>query len=102
MAWTDLSNAAPDDSIYTNLPDGTLVSSTGIVASSTIRVNLTISNAVSTVAYSTLSQTFNIPGYDGFQPAGTPSPITNNLNEGGGGGGSTRPTSGFLYPRGQG
>lgn len=37
-------------------------------------------------------------GMDGYAPA-TPDPIANNIDQGGGGG-SVRPSSGFLYPRG--
>lgn len=55
-----------------------------------------------------LSASYNALGFeDGYQPAYVPNPIAGNLsqpdpNGGEGGGGSTRPTTGFLYPRGQG
>ena len=50
-------------------------------------------------AINTLSDSYNIPGFDdGYQPEGVNNPIEGDL--GGGGGGSTRPTGGFLYPRG--
>ena len=45
---------------------------------------------------------YNIPGYeDGYQPAGVSNPIDGSFGTGGGGG-SSRPTTGMLYPRGQG
>jgi len=47
-----------------------------------------------------IDDSYNIPGFEnGYQPAGVPETIANNIGTGGGGG-STRPSSGFLYPRG--
>ena len=65
------------------------------------RVTLNIDSPIGGV--NSLSDSYNIPGFDdGYQPAGVNNPIAGDLGGGSGGGGPTRPTSGMLYPRGQG
>ena len=97
MAWTDLSNT--ESSLW---PAGRVTSS------SSISVDGTDTSAFGTVsAKGTESKRPNqvasfsaVPGFDdGYSPVGIPDPIANNIDQGGGGG-PTRPSSGFLYPRG--
>ena len=99
MAWTDYSNTVPSawdsnvGTVYTN-----------------VEINFdnfgdygAISFGTSVLKHAnTLSNFVTVPGFDdGYLPAGIPDPINNNIDQGGGGG-STRPSSGLLYPRGQG
>jgi len=99
MAWTDFSNTASDDwtvAVYraANVVGFTLDLSTP-PTSGFIR-----NNTEPGLSISALGTSFNVLGFeDGYQPASTPDPIANNIGEGGGGG-STRPSSGLLYPRG--
>lgn len=100
MAWTDYSSTESNNWATTA---GGEVSSTGL------QVLLGVRPTDGAVFYTTavaspneLINSYNVPGFDdGYSPV-TPDPIANNMNQGGGGGGPTRPTSGFLYPRGQG
>ncbi len=98
MAWTDYSNTAANswDSAI-----GTVNYSTGIIIrdageESFYRVVLNVNSSFSQI--NTLSGSYNIPGFDdGYQPEGVSNPIAGDL--GGGSGGSSRPSTGFLYPR---
>ena len=103
MAWTDYSStlangydaslpaAVYDDTITVQLGDEVTVGFVGVNEQAIVR-NL-----------NSLAESYNIPGYDdGYQPLGVNNPINKDLGGGSGGGGPTRPTSGFLYPRGQG
>ena len=110
MAWTDYSSTIPsawDSSI------GQVVNSSGSFAIEEgvfdiVNFATSSTNPPYVVGAGLLINSYNIPGFDdGYQPSSTPDPIDNNIDEGGGGppgpgGGSTRPTSGMLYPRGQG
>ena len=102
MAWTDYSTTAPDSWASTI---GSSVTDTDIVIDVTVAPegpSVACSTAHVIIEHASLDRVYNIPGFDsGHQPVSVPSPISNNIDEGGGGG-SSRPTSGFLYPRGQG
>ena len=110
MAWTDYSNTVPS---AWDAGIGQVVNSIGSFAIEEgifDTVNFATNNTYAPYAVGPnfLDNSYNIPGFDdGYQPSSTPDPIDNNISEGGGsppdpGGGSTRPTSGMLYPRGQG
>ncbi len=103
MAWTDITTQDPNSwTLARTITVHEAFIDTGDLSELTQMFSATTSSFISTISVPRLSG-FNIPGYDdGYQPASTPDPINNDFNEGGGGGGSTRPTSGFLYPRGQG
>lgn len=99
MAWTDYSNTpanAWDASI-----GAVYYSSNMFVAAGdeTVFDRVSVSSTAFTSIPNFLAGSYNIPGFDGYQPSGVNNPINGDL---GGGGGPTRPTSGFLYPRGQG
>ena len=104
MAWTDYSITeanAWDPAI------GTSTSSTAVIEPNDNFDLVVAATLASTYPYITVvnsvTEHFNIPGFDvGWQPSSTPSPINNNIDQASGGGGSARPSSGFLYPRGQG
>lgn len=99
MAWTDYSSTEPNSWSSTI---GSVVNSTGMVLDSSEppSSNILNSNSIIALPINTLGTTYNVSGFDeGYQPAGVPDPIANNIDEGGGGG-STRPSSGLLYPRG--
>ena len=102
MAWTNYSTTAPNSWAPTI---GSTISKTNVGIDPTEPpegFNVGCSLACIFINHAPLGTAYNIPGFDsGFQPASTPSPISNNIDEGGGGG-SSRPASGFLYPRGQG
>lgn len=97
MAWTDYSSTASggwaigDEASATGIGVETAPPPAGgamtIAATPTTHIN-----SVENLAF---------PGFDdGYAPVGIPDPIYNNIDTGGGGGGPTRPSSGFLYPRG--
>lgn len=108
MAWTDITN---EDSNNWPLTRRITTDTLGVDLSEDW-VNKTIvgfSDVLYTREESVLrTGTLNIPGFDiGYQPASTPDPIINNIDTpcpddggGSGDGGSTRPTSGMIYPRG--
>lgn len=95
MAWTDYSSLASGSWAWGSAP-----TSTGVILSVVVPPNpADIIVGVSVAApINNLENSYNIPGFeDGYQPANVPDPIANNI---GSGGGSLRPSSGFLYPRG--
>ena len=104
MAWTDVTNDPPNtwtfpspflDAIGVKVSTDIPVEGVGVAVSS----QTGIGNVYSV-------EDLSVPGFeDGYAPCSTPDSIRNNISEGcdgGGGGGSTRPTSGMLYPRGTG
>ena len=107
MAWTDISSYSSDQYAFgvewsaTNLiigDDLTLANYPGLAVDM---------NAVNWRTPNILQDSYHIPGFDdGYQPYYVPSTIAGNIDEPdpncGGGGGSTRPTSGMVYPRGLG
>lgn len=99
MAWTDYSSTEPNSWSSTI---GSVTNSTGVALDSSEPPSGVVLGSTTNIAVSisTLGATYNVPGFDdGYQPAGVPDPIANNIDEGGGGG-SARPSSGLLYPRG--
>ena len=99
MAWTDYSTTHSNDWSTEigeeNTDDRIMISTASLYFSG---AQLGTSEVFS---INELRESYNIPGFDdGYAPV-VPDPIFNNIDEGGGGG-STRPSSGFLYPRGQG
>ena len=104
MAWTDYSSTQSNswDSAIGTAAYDTGISLRDVGEESFPRIMM---NASSQRAgyINTLSESYNIPGFDdGYQPEGVSNPIEGDLGGGSGGGGSTRPASGMLYPRGQG
>lgn len=107
MAWTDYS--ATDSDLWDSAIGSTSASALvcvgipGTAGSQLVAVSTDFSSGfpgVTTV--NSLDNSYNIPGFeDGYYPTGVVSPIKGDLSDGGGGG-STRPATGFLYPRGQG
>jgi len=99
MAWTDYSNTA------SNLWDaniGNAVNATTYILSE-VREFLVVAEGTLTVypyvtSINKLENSYNIPGFNGYWPDGTSDPISGDM--GGGGGGGVRPSTGFLYPRG--
>lgn len=100
MAWTDYTTTLPAD---WSADIGSNVNSSVCMYDHRTPVGGDLLVAASTAeVISRLSNSYNIPGFDdGYQPDGVSDPIQGDLG-GGSGGGSTRPSSGFLYPRGQG
>jgi len=99
MAWTDFSNTASDDWTVSIFRTSDVTGFT-LDSSAPPTDSIVLPDTFGIVSISSLAETYNIPGFeDGYQPASTPDPIANNIDEGGGGG-STRPSSGLLYPRG--
>ncbi len=99
MAWTDYSSTLANgwDSGMGTVAYDASVSTRDGGEELFNRVTLP-SDAFRTI--NSIGNSYNIPGFDdGYQPEGVNNPIAGNL--GGGGGGSTRPASGMLYPRGQ-
>ena len=99
MAWTDYSST---DSNNWATTIGSENNVTGRLVSTEVLYFPSVHFAAfSHISVNDVGSSYNVPGFDdGYSPA-APSPIANNIDEGGGGG-STRPSSGFLYPRGQG
>jgi hypothetical protein len=99
MAWTDYSNTAPS-AWYSNL--GTEYTTVELYFNDSEIYDSIFFDGATYAGLNDVSNFLAIPGFDdGYLPAGIPDPISNNIDQGGGGG-STRPASGFLYPRGQG
>ena len=105
MAWTDYSSTVPA-SWDANAP-GSNQNSTGVqIIDELIEYPCTVNhadnaNGSSTTILNVLAYSYNIPGFDdGYQPDGVSDPIGGSIGGGGGGGGSQRPSSGFIYPRG--
>ena len=100
MAWTDYSSTA------SNLWDASIGTATNASTFLLSEEQEFLAVAASTSAaypfvtgINALEDSYNIPGFDdGYQPDGTSNPISGDM--GGGGGGGVRPSSGFLYPRG--
>ena len=105
MSWTDYSNTTADLWVPASSVNSTDVFIQIGFESWQIDGFFT---ALSTpgIPVNSLAESYNIPGFDdGYQPSYVPNPIEGNLGEpdpNGGGGGSSRPTTGFLHPRGQG
>ena len=98
MAWIDFSSTASND--WTEGPSNTIFASS--VASLT-DYEQSVSCAVTFTSRSPVSLTVfePVPGQENANITAV-FPVQGDLvAEGGGGGGSTRPASGFLYPRGQ-
>lgn len=97
MAWTDYSNT-PSNAWDSQM--GAATNQIGLFVNTTPPpLQCVYVCKISVTEVNDLSGSYNIPGFgDGYAPA-TPTPIANNIDQGGGGG-STRPSSGFLYPRG--
>lgn len=101
MSWTQLDSIAPaawpftGRNVITSIKffaetDEALLLETGNILLGP--VNITVINRVDSFSY---------PGFDdGYAPCSIPNDINNNLNEGCEGG-STRPITGMIYPRGQ-
>ena len=116
MAWTDLTTAPPDDNLAgawqdTGIGNQLMGDYKSAIDTSTAVFIFAIAGPTNKadIGYITRLEGYNVPGFDdGYQPCSTPSVIKNNIDEGcdggggDGGGGSTRPTSGMIYPRGQG
>ena len=102
MAWTDLSSTLPG-SWDANAP-GDAGNYTNVNVSNDIYLSVSPISTATAVSINSLERSFNIPGFTGFEPNCVPNPIANNIDQGqsSGGGGSVRPTSGMMYPRGQG
>lgn len=104
MAWTDYSNTESDQWA---VGDGaSLYDDDACVGSSEVFPVVGMGNTGTEYPFLTsvspLSDTYNIPGFeDGYYPEGVVDPINGSVTASGGGGGSTRPASGMLYPRGQ-
>lgn len=104
MSWTDYSNTTAD--LY---GFGETESSTDVFLASDgepfVLDGIFVVNSQA-IEVNNLFESYNILGFeDGYQPNYVPNPITGNIDEpdpNGGGGGSTRPATGMLYPRGQG
>ena len=111
MAWSDYSSTAANswdanapgsvvsDNNMNPAPDATPLIEGGIWLGS--------SSSYTSLSINSLDRSYHIVGFDdGYYPSSTPDPIKNNFGTGGGGdpggGGSTRPTTGMIYPRGQG
>jgi len=98
MAWTDYSSTAP--SAWTPGSNSTTTKLTCDPTDLSTFDTVTINGVASPINPNTVFDFIAVPGWnDGYLPAGIPSPIANNIDQGGGGG-SVRPSSGFLYPRG--
>ncbi len=99
MAWTDYSTT---ESASWASTVGSESNSSGVIAATEEPPAGGVAVGTSATAFiNDLSSSYNVPGFDdGYAPA-TPDPIANNISDGGSGGGSTRPSTGFLYPRGQ-
>jgi len=98
MAWTNYSFTA------SNLWDaaiGTATNAATFILPDTVGfVAVAASNSANypfATSLNSLQNSYNIPGFDGYQPDGVSDPISGDM---GGGGGAVRPSSGFLYPRG--
>ena len=99
MAWTDYSNT------NSNLWDAAIGNATNAATAVSKEDGVSKYSAASTsgawpfhTSINKLENSYNIPGFDGYYPDGTSNPISGDI--GGGGGGGVRPSSGFLYPRG--
>ena len=98
MSWTDGSNTLgnawsaewPSASSQTDLSARVDRTAAAVVVDDTIL----IPNA--------LAESYFFQGASGYEPLGVPNPIENNIDQNTGGGGSTRPSTGMIYPRGQG
>lgn len=95
MAWTDYSSTASGSWAWGSQPGSTSIMLDSTVLASDVMVGVSVAGTINII-----EDSYNIPGFeDGYQPAGVPETIANNIGTGGGGG-SARPGSGFLYPRG--
>lgn len=102
MAWTDYSSTLANgwDSGMGTVTYDTSINTRDGGEELFNRVTINSNSPVGVV--NSIDNSYNIPGFDdGYQPEGVNNPITGDLG-GGSGGGSTRPASGMLYPRGQG
>ena len=93
MAWTDVSTAPGNDAAWTGF--GTAYNNSSLFVSTAFPTDTVFLLSFSTWFPGSLNQYGT--GMDGFAPT-TPDPIANNIDQGGGG--PVRPSSGFLYPRG--
>jgi len=103
MAWTDYSTTLPGD---WSTDIGSVVNSTAVQYQPNLPPDAGAGIAITNEAIgyvNKVSRSYNIPGFEdsGYQPDGVSDPISGDLG-GGSGGGPVRPSSGFLYPRGQG
>jgi hypothetical protein len=101
MAWTDYSTTLPGD---WSADIGEVRNSTGITYRPDLPPGILITNPNHDTGFiNKVSSSYNILGFEGtgYQPDGVNDPINGDLG-GGSGGGPVRPSSGFLYPRGQG
>ena len=97
MAWTDYSNTTSD--LWDANVGQVYTSNVNADANAFIEGGVYL-GTTSIALPNDLTSFTPVPGFDdGYMPSGVPSPIANNIDQGGGGG-SVRPSSGFLYPRG--
>ena len=99
MAWTDYSSTLANgwDSAIGSTAYDTEVNTRGEELFHRVTIGSSSAGLINSI-----DKSYNIPGFDdGYQPEGVNNPVTGDLG-GGSGGGSARPSSGFLYPRGQG
>ena len=97
MAWTDYSNTVSSgwDTNVGNTSSGVFTAQSTEFYEDTVYIPSTTA-----ITPNNLFDFKTVPGFSsGYLPAGIPDPIANNIDQGGGGG-STRPSSGFIYPRG--